>query len=246
MPLHACLKFDGHAIEATEVRVVLFGTGPFTLHHDRVQRRHGSGQVGHRAQARQRCELHIDLQRRVADEQCGLALRFAEGLQAAAQRDVEIADRAVVLRARAEAAERGVAPVAGLRRVARAIGNGCVMRAFEKLEMCHGVARERLQANDEAGRVGPRLDRKHRPPEMRLAADRLHQVGNQGQVSHLFHGHADDHAAPARDCGGLVGAPARIRQLQAERGIEVAAHQVVLDLRRLVKGIEQLLSAGGG
>ena len=103
--------------------------------------------------------------------------------------------------------------------------------------------RERLKADHKTRRVRPCVDRERRAVQMRRRAERVHQVADQREVRHLLHRHRRDGAAPAGDRIALRGRPSGIVSLQAERGVEITAHQVVLDLRRFVQPVQQLFAA---
>jgi hypothetical protein len=63
-------------------------------------------------------------------------------------------------------------------------------------------------------------------------------------MQHLLPGDGEDHPAPAFDGLQLVGPKTGIRcALEAERGVEVLAHQGMLKLSSLAQKIGQLLAA---
>ena len=63
-------------------------------------------------------------------------------------------------------------------------------------------------------------------------------------MQHLLAGDGEDHPAPALDGLELVGPKTGTRgALEAERGVEVLAHQGVLELGSLGEQIGQLLAA---
>src|SRR6266705_7066315 len=63
-------------------------------------------------------------------------------------------------------------------------------------------------------------------------------------MQHLLPGDGEDHPAPAFDGLQLVGPKTRIRcALEAERGVEVLAHQGMLKLSSLAQKIGKLLTA---
>jgi hypothetical protein len=59
------------------------------------------------------------------------------------------------------------------------------------------------------------------------------------EVAHLVDRHRHDFPAPARDGIGLRAAQPFVGGLQAERRIQIGAHEVVLDLGRLVERMQQ-------
>jgi hypothetical protein len=62
-------------------------------------------------------------------------------------------------------------------------------------------------------------------------------------MQHLLPGDAEDHLAPPLDRGKLTGPqPRTCRALEAERGVEVLAHQAMLQLSSLGQQIGQLLA----
>ena len=78
---------------------------------------------------------------------------------------------------------------------------------------------------------------------MRSAADGGRQVGDHQQVPHFLHRDLHDRVAPGLHRFRLIWAqPILIAGLQAEGGVEIAAHQRVLDLRGLGEQMEQLFA----
>src|SRR5665213_3663832 len=78
---------------------------------------------------------------------------------------------------------------------------------------------------------------------MRRAAYRGGEVAREGKMRHLLNGNRDDRVPPARHGKRLCGRQSvALAALQAPCCVEVAAHQVVLDRRRLGEEIDQLLA----
>lgn len=78
---------------------------------------------------------------------------------------------------------------------------------------------------------------------MRPSADRDRQVRDDNKMSHFLDGDGDDRLAPSLQRIALgVGDALFATPSQAERGIEVAAHQRVLDLRGLGEEVQELLA----
>lgn len=109
--------------------------------------------------------------------------------------------------------------------------------------MLDGLGGKGLKSDHETGRIGPRVDREVRAIEVRSAAQRAREVPDEREVRHLFEYHRDDARSPTLHGLFLLDRPARIRPLEAEGCVEVAAHELVLDLGGLVEPIEKLLSA---
>ena len=102
---------------------------------------------------------------------------------------------------------------------------------------------EREQPHLHPGRVAPRLSRHVRPADIRGRPDRSQQVLDHGPVQHLLGGDAEDHRAPPLHGRKLISPqPRACRAFQAERGVEVLAHQAMLKLSSLGQQIGQLLA----
>ncbi len=184
-----------------------------------------------------------DLERRIADEHRGLAVARHQRPQPGLDRPIEVADGQIVLRRRGQLqsmlaafidlfANEGV----GVR----------LVRAFRPLEIdevLQRIAVEWRQAHDQAGGQHAGRDREIATAEMGDTTDRVHQIGHQGQMGHLVDGDIDDGTRPLGDLGARLGVDIVVGLgLQAPSGIEIAAHQVVLDLGRFGERVEQLLA----
>ena len=78
---------------------------------------------------------------------------------------------------------------------------------------------------------------------IRGGPDRSQQVLDHGPVQHLLSGDAEDHPAPPPDRGKLISPQSRAcGALEAERGVQVLAHQAMLELSSLGQQIGQLLT----
>lgn len=96
------------------------------------------------------------------------------------------------------------------------------------------VGAKRLQPDDEAGRVRPGIHGKWRTGRCQRAAEGVGEVADECEMRHLLEHNGHDRLAPAAHRLALGIAPPRLDPFQAERCVEVAAHQVMLDLRRLM------------
>jgi len=217
---------------------------PLALLDNRVDRGQRRGEIGHGNETRKRDELRADLGSGIADEETCLAKAVGESAKAAGDGAIEVADRLIVLRARHDDAigtQPAVIGDGGLE--AGALDLRRVVRPFQIDEVLQRFRAERRQLHVDARRVVAGGNGKVRPAEMRRAADRGHQVGDEREMAHLLDGDTDDGAPPAGDHRVVLGTkPVGRCVLQAEGGIKVAAHQVVLDLRRLGQRIEELLA----
>jgi len=87
------------------------------------------------------------------------------------------------------------------------------------------------------------MAREVRPRQRRRGPDRGHDVHDQREVQHLLDRDAGHGLLPSRDRVGLPGGQTLVRvSLKAEAGIQVLAHDHVLDLRRLDQQAPQLLT----
>ena len=184
-----------------------------------------------------------DLRGRIAAEQRRLADVVGEHVQPVADAAIEVADGAVVLGARHQPAlGRGAVVVGRMDELGR-VAEFLALGPLEKDEMIEHAAREAGELDDDAGGMVAGRDREIRPRQMRAGADRHHQVAGQRQVGHLLDGDRGDGVAPALDRRRLLRRQAvALAALEAPRGVEVAAHQVVLDRRGLGEQIDQLLA----
>jgi len=100
---------------------------------------------------------------------------------------------------------------------------------------------KRGQLHHDPGGEKPRIERKVLAPEARLTGNTGRDVPHRHQVAHFIDGDIDDRPPPALYGFGLLGAQAfRFAVLQREGGVEVGAHQIVLELRRLLERVDQL------
>ncbi len=101
---------------------------------------------------------------------------------------------------------------------------------------------ERQQVQLHAGREVIRALREVRPGEGERGPDRGHHVADQGQVQHFLDGDPAQDLVPARDSSRLPLREALVGvALQAEVGVQVLAHDHVLELRRLGQQVPQVL-----
>src|SRR6185437_10999785 len=83
--------------------------------------------------------------------------------------------------------------------------------------------------------------------DARAAAERRGDVPHRQQVPHLLDRDIEQHAAPAayrRRLGRIQALPLAV--LQAEGGIQVGAHEVVLELGGLVQAVDEDLALRQG
>jgi hypothetical protein len=102
---------------------------------------------------------------------------------------------------------------------------------------------EREQPHLHARRIALRLMRHVGPADVRGGTDGREQVLDHGPVQHLLSGDAENHSAPPLDGCKLIGPqPRACRAFEAERGVEVLAHQAMLELGRQAQQVGQLLA----
>ena len=117
------------------------------------------------------------------------------------------------------------------------------LRSLQEHEVLERGLAERQQRQVHAGRVVGGGMREVRPGQVRGAADGGQQVLHQGQVQHLLGGDVADVLAPALDRLRLFGAQALgFGLLQRERGVQVLAHDAVLEFGRLAQHVVQRLA----
>ena len=117
------------------------------------------------------------------------------------------------------------------------------LRALQEHEVLERGLAERQQRQVHAGRVVGGGMREVRPGQVRGAADGGQQVLHQGQVQHLLGGDVADVLAPALDRLRFLGAQALVLGLlQRERGVQVLAHDAVLELGGLAQHVVQRLA----
>jgi hypothetical protein len=168
---------------------------------------------------------------------------MGEHIHAVADAAIEMADGAIVLGARHQPALRHGAVIVGRVEEFRGVAEFLALGALEKDEMVEDAAREAGQFDDDAGGMVAGRDGEVRPRQMRAGTDRHHQVAGEGQVGHLLDGDRGDGIAPALDRRCLLGCkPVALAALEAPGGVEIAAHEVVLDGRSLGEQIDQLLA----
>src|SRR5579863_5586226 len=106
--------------------------------------------------------------------------------------------------------------------------------------MIEGLAAEGRKLADNARRIEPRLHGEIGTTEMRRAAQRRGKIGDEREMRHLVDGDGDELSVPTRDDARFVRREKRIwPTFQAEGGVEIAAHEVVLDLRCLGEEVEK-------
>jgi hypothetical protein len=95
--------------------------------------------------------------------------------------------------------------------------------------MLEGCLAEGQQPHLYPRRIAARLMRHVGPADKRCGPDGSKHVLDHGPMQHLLRGDTQDHLAPLLDGRDLVGPePGTRAAFEAERGVEVLAHQAVL------------------
>ena len=115
------------------------------------------------------------------------------------------------------------------------------VRPLEVDEVLQHRLAERRELDDDAGRQTAGIEREVAATEARRAAERGGDVPHRGEVPHLLDRHLEDRrgASARRRRLRRRAAPPRCPLLQAERRVEIRAHQVVLELGGLVELVHQ-------
>jgi hypothetical protein len=100
---------------------------------------------------------------------------------------------------------------------------------------------ERQQGQLHAGRIVVSRLRQVGPGQVGRGADGRQQVVHQRQMEHLLGGHVRDARPPALNRSELVAGQA-LALLEGERGIQILAHDAVLELGRLAQHVDERLS----
>ena len=185
--------------------------------------------------------LGRELQRPIAVESVRLAAVRHQGAQALAEGHIKVADGLVVDAHGSESRPAGAAAhVAALVGKAAAFLLRGVARTLEKHEVLQGVGIEGRELDHHARRQKTRIEREIRASEARTAAQPRGNVPHRREVAHLLDRHPEQHLTPAAYGRGFLGAePLALTVLEAGRGVQVRAHEVVLELRGLVKRVQQ-------
>ena len=113
-------------------------------------------------------------------------------------------------------------------------------RPLEVDEVLQHRLAERRQSNYHVGRKPAGVEWKIHAAEAWRTAERRGDVPHGGEMAHLLDGHAENLAAPAGRGIGFRGRQAFLfTGLQAEGGVQVGAHQVVLELGGFVQLVYQ-------
>ena len=126
---------------------------------------------------------------------------------------------------------------------AGAIDQGDAFGAFYEQEMIDRRFGKRGEPQHDIGGEAALRDRKFRPPQMRRRTGRGEDVVDQGEMQHFLQRDLAQGTAPAIDRrqffrrDALFGAA-----LQAPHGVEVGAHDAVLEFRRLGEEIKEFLA----
>src|SRR3546814_10797379 len=107
----------------------------------------------------------------------------------------------------------------------------------------HGRTERRELYRDARRQISGR-EREIGAPEPRRAAERRGYIPDRHEMAHLIDGDVENDPAPARDRLGLGTAqPLRLAIPETEGGIEVDAHQLLLEIGGFVERVQQLLEA---
>ena len=128
-----------------------------------------------------------------------------------------------------------------LGREALASGSVGAVGPLEVDEVLQHRFAERRELDDDAGRQVAGVEREVAAPEARRAAERRSDVPHRREVPHLLD--RDVERSTCRQAAAVAGSPrpdARPSSAvaQAERGVQVRAHQVVLELGGFVERVQ--------
>ena len=224
------------------------GVGPvaaraLTLLHDVVDRLAGGGHVGDRHELRpaERVGGHLRVTR--ADEQAVLAELVGEVVEASLDRAVQVADGVELLapghdvgRGHDRQRRAGGVEAVGVLQL-HALG------ALEEQEVAQRPFAEGHECELHARRVALRLVRHVRPGDVGGRSDCREEVVDERPVQHLLGSNAEDGGTPTLERRDVLGRQGRIGpRLEAERGVEVLAHQRVFELGRLAEQVRERLA----
>jgi hypothetical protein len=112
-------------------------------------------------------------------------------------------------------------------------------------EVLQGRFSERHQLDHDASGQKAGVEREVAATETWCAAQSGRDVPDRREVRHLLDRHAQDDLLPARHGFGFFARESVVRSAaQAERCVQVRAHQGVLELRGLVQRVHQRFAAG--
>ena len=229
--------------ELAEVRVFPVPARSLALLQDLVDGPLGRGHVGNRDQLGP-AEVGLGgLRPGRADEQRRLAVLLGQVRDAGLDRPVQVPHSREILAARDDLAVLHGRRGAAVRDHPGGVLDVHALRAFEVHEVPQRLVAERHQRQVHAGRVVAGGLREVRPGQVRGRADGGQQVLHQRQVQHLLRGHVGDLLAPSSD--GLFffrGQAFGLRLLQAEGGVQVLAHDAVLEFGGLAEHVDQRLA----
>ena len=238
-------QFGADLREASEVRVVIVLRRALALFDDRCERGEG-GLLADDRLAREDRLRGRELEGGVTAEGRGLPVRGDERAQTAAEGGVERADGLVVERHRRDAMHGRSTRELEHGFEARPLSLGRAHRALQVNEVLEDLGGERRELHHDPGGEVARIEREVAPTEPRRTAERARDVPDGGEMRHLLDRDAQDDLPPASHGLGFgVREPIFHTALQAERRVEVGAHQVVLELCGLVEEVEQVFAAGG-
>jgi len=216
---------------------------PLPLLDDALDGPVGARQVGNGAKIRPaECRL-VGLLERRADEQPVLAELVRQVSETPLDGAVQVTHRGEFLAPRNDLLwpHRRERQPGGLE--ALSIGALHPLRPLQVHKVLQRRLAERQQPHLHPGWVAPRLMRHVGPTDIGGRSDRGQQVLNHRPVQHLLSGDAEDHLAPPLDGLKLISPQTRTRRaFEAERGVEVLAHQAMLKLGGLGQKIGQLLA----
>ena len=216
---------------------------PLSLLNDAFQRPVGARQVGDGPKVRPAEGGLAGLVKRRADEQPVLAQPAGQMRQPPLHRTVQMTLRRPILAPRhhlpgPHRRQRRPGMLEPLR-----VGVLGPLRPLQVHKMLQRRLAERQQPKLHPGRIAPRLVRQVRPAHIRRRPHGRKQILHHRPMQHLLTRDGQDHPAPALDGRKLIAAKTRTRRVfEAERGIQVLAHQAVLKLSTLAEEVGQLLA----
>ena len=236
-------ELGADAEEPLEVRVHRVPRRTLALLDDRGKGGERCLETTHLTGTRKVDLLRCKLQRRISAESNRLAVALHERTQSLTDSFVEDSDRVVVSPHRGEVRARGAARVGSLAGKTRTLHFGRAVRTLEEYEVLQRIGPKGRELHGNTGRQIPGIEREVGTADAWTRAERRGEVPDGHQVTHLLDGDVHQHAAPALHRLSLgSGESLRLALLETRGGVEVRAHQVVLELGRFVQRIDQDLA----
>ena len=234
---------------AEKLLVVRAGRIPrrtLALHHDRIERRQRSLQADDAVRSRQVHLVARQLQSRVAPERLRLAVAPHQRAQTLAESCIESADGIVVPRQRGEARSAAAAHVVALVSEPGTVRFARAVRALEIHEVLQGLGIEWCELDHHARRQVARVEGKVGAADARTRPERRSDVPHGREVSHLLDRDRQQHLPPALDGRGFLRRQSvALAVLQAEGGVQIGTHEVVLELCRFAERADEVLALRG-